>query len=231
MLKSVWRRLRSPAPRETLSSLAAYERWAEQYPPHAHNALMEAEEAAMKQLCPSLAGQIVLDLACGSGRYGLIANSQGASVTIGLDNSLPMLRQNPMVLRALSTTEKIPLASQSIDVVLCGLALGHLKQLEGSMAEISRVLKPKGCALVSDFHPFIFLNGQQRTFTTADGHSYAVEHTVHLYADYHDAAQKAGLRIEAVLEPRFGRAKNVRFADSNTQQGTPIIIAYRFMKD
>src|ERR1700754_2903352 len=103
-----------------------------------------------------------------------------------------MLQKNPMPLKALSTTEKIPLASQSIDVVLCGLALGHLKQLETSMSEISRVLKTKGCALVSDFHPFIFLNGQQRTFTTADGHSYAVEHYVHLYADYHSAAQKAG---------------------------------------
>src|SRR5262245_56093067 len=152
MLRSVWRRFHSPAPHETLSSLAAYERWAEQYPPHPHNALMEAEEAAMKQLFLPLVGQVVLDLACGSGRYGLIAEAEGASMTVGLDNSMPMLRQNPVVLRALSTTEKIPLASQSIDIVLCGLALGHLKQLEVSMGEISRVLKPKGCALVSDFH-------------------------------------------------------------------------------
>ena len=230
MLKTVWRQFRSPAPRETLSSLAAYERWAEQYPPHAHNALMEAEEAAMKQLYPSLVGQVVLDLACGSGRYGLIATDEGASVAIGLDNSMPMLRQNPMALKALSTTEKIPLASESIDVVLCGLALGHLKQLDASMAEIGRVLKANGCALVSDFHPFIFLNGQQRTFTTADGQSYAVEHYVHLYADYHAAAHQAGLRIDAVLEPRLGQTQDVRFADSQTQQGTPIIIAYRFVK-
>src|SRR3982750_2458721 len=121
MLKSVWKQLRPPAPRETLSSLAAYERWAEQYPPHAHNALMEAEEAAMRQLFQPLAGQLVLDLACGSGRYGLIAEAEGASMTIGLDNSMPMLRHNPMLLRALSTTEKIPLVSGSIDVVLCGL--------------------------------------------------------------------------------------------------------------
>ncbi len=230
MLKSVWRRLRSPAPRETLSSLAAYERWAEQYPPYAHNALMEAEEATMRQLCPPLAGQVVLDLACGSGRYGLLAASEGAITAIGLDNSMPMLRQNPMTLKAVSTVERISLASESVDIVLCGLALGHLKQLDASMVEISRVLKPRGCALVSDFHPFIFLNGQQRTFTTADGQSYAVEHYVHLYADYHRAAHKAGLRIDAVLEPRLGETRDVRFADSKTQRGTPIIIAYRFVK-
>ncbi len=230
MLKSVWRRLHTTAPRTTLSSLAAYERWAEQYPPHAHNAVMKAEEAAMKALCPSLAGQKVLDLACGSGRYGMIASAEGASISIGLDNSVPMLRQNTMGLRAVSTTERLPLASNSIDVVLCGLALGHLKELDASMGEISRVIKPNGCALVSDFHPFIFLNGQQRTFNTADGQSFAVEHYAHLYADYHHAAHKAGLRIDAVLEPRLGQMKEVRFADANTRMGTPIIIAYRFVK-
>jgi len=230
MLKSVWRRLRSSASRTTLSSLAAYERWANQYPPHAHNALMEAEELAMKSLCPPLVGQKVLDLACGSGRYGLIASGEGASISIGLDNSVPMLRQNPMRLRTVSTTEKIPLASNSIDIVLCGLALGHLRKLDASMSEMGRVLKSNGCALVSDFHPFIFLNGQQRTFTTADGQSFAVEHYVHLYADYHSAAHAAGLRIDAVLEPRLGQTQEVRFADTNTRIGTPIIIAYRFLK-
>lgn len=230
MLKAILKRLRSSASLVTLSSLKAYEQWAEQYPPHAHNALMEAEQIAMMRLCPSLRGKQVIDLACGSGRYGLIAASEGASITIGLDNSIPMLRRNPMPLRSLSSTEMIPLASQSIDVVLCGLALGHLKHLDATMAEISRVLKPNGWALVSDFHPFIFLNGQQRTFTTADGHHYAVEHYVHLYADYHRAVQKVGLRIDAVLEPRFGESQDIRFADSQTQRETPIIIAYRFVK-
>lgn len=230
MLKRIWRHFYSAAPRETLSSLAAYERWAEQYPPYAHNAVMKAEERAMRQLCPPLVGQVVLDLACGSGRYGLIASAEGALTSIGLDNSVPMLKQNGMALRAVSSTEHIPLASKSVDVVLCGLAMGHLKQLAASMGEISRVLKPTGCALVSDFHPFIFLSGQQRTFTTTDGQSFAVEHYAHLYADYHQAAYQAGLRIDAVLEPRLGEIQEVQFADANTRQGTPVIIAYRFVK-
>ena len=136
-----------------------------------------------------------------------------------------------MPFKAISTTEKIPLASQSIDIVLCGLALGHLKELTTSMLEISRVLKVGGSALVSDFHPFIFLNGQQRTFTTADGHAYAVEHYVHLYSEYYSAAHYAGLRIDAVLEPRLGQTQDVRFANSATRLGTPIIIAYRFVKE
>ncbi len=65
-------RKQSPAP-PLLTSLDAYARWAEAYPPQAHNALMRAEEQAVRALLPALDGQIVLDLACGTGRWGLIA--------------------------------------------------------------------------------------------------------------------------------------------------------------
>lgn len=214
----------------TLSSLDAYAQWATSYPPHAHNALMQAEEAAMKALLPPLAGQTVLDLACGTGRYGLMAQKQGAVAVIGLDNSPAMLKANDLAYLALATSEAVPLPDESVDVVLCGLALGHLPRLDASLKEIGRVLKPGGCALISDFHPFIFLNGAKRTFTAPDGSLYAVEHYVHLYADYHRAAETAGLRVEALLEPRVGQDEGVRLADANASAGTPVIIAYRFRK-
>lgn len=230
MVSRIIRRFSPSKSPETLSSLMAYDKWAASYPPHAHNALMQAEEVAMKSLMPTLAGKAVLDLACGTGRYGLLAKEQGASVIIGLDNSAAMLRANPLADRALSSSEAIPLASESLDVVLCGLALGHLPRLEPSMGEIARVLKRGGCALVSDFHPFIFLNGQKRTFTAPDGTQYAVEHYAHLYADYHHAARDAGLTIEQVVEPRLGQDAVVRFASEDTRIGTPVMIAYRFRK-
>src|SRR5262245_5265034 len=81
---------------QTLSSLEAYARWAATYPPHAHNVLMQTEEAATKRLLPPLNGQVVLDLACGTGRYGLMAEAQGARLALGIDNSLAMLRGNTM---------------------------------------------------------------------------------------------------------------------------------------
>lgn len=184
----------------------------------------------MKSLFLTLRDQIVLDLACGTGRYGLLALEQGARTVIGLDNSPPMLCVNGLSNRVLSTTEDIPLASNSIDVILCGLALGHVAELQPTMREMARVLRPSGWALVSDFHPFIFLNGQKRTFTTSEGRTFAVEHYPHLYADYHRAASEAGLSIEAVVEPRLGQDQTVHFADEQTQAGTPVVIAFRFRK-
>jgi malonyl-CoA O-methyltransferase len=230
MIAKLRKRWFAAAVPETLSSLRAYDKWAKAYPPDAHNALMQAEQAAMLDLLPSLAGQVVLDLACGTGRYARLALERGASLAVGLDNSPAMLRANALPLRALATTEALPLPNGSWDGVICGLALGHLPHLEASLREIARVLKPGGWALISDFHPFIFLNGQRRTFTAPDGSTYAVEHYAHLYADYHRAAAAAGLRVDALAEPRLGIDAGVRFADAGTRAGTPVVIVYRLVK-
>ncbi|MEO8611431.1 MAG: class I SAM-dependent methyltransferase [Chloroflexota bacterium] len=202
---------------QTLNSLDAYAQWATTYPPHAHNVLMEAEQIAMTSLFPSMTGKVVLDLACGTGRYGLLAQESGAKTVLGLDNSPAMLLASPLSNRALATTEAVPLSDKSVDVILCGLALGHLPRLAPSIGEIARVLKPGGVALVSDFHPFIFLNGARRTFTAPDGKTYAVEHYAHLYSAYQSAASDSGLHIEAVLEP--------------CRDAAPIVIVYKFIKN
>jgi malonyl-CoA O-methyltransferase len=183
-----------------LNSLDAYARWASSYPPQAHNALMRTEEAAMRSLLPDLRGKTVLDLACGTGRYGLLAQESGAGLVIGTDNSPAMLKASPLKRLALSSVEAIPLADHSVDVIICGLALGHLPQLAPTLYEIGRVLKPEGIALISDIHPMIALSGAQRTFTAGDGKTYAVEHYPHLYSDYHRAAREAGLHITDMIE-------------------------------
>ncbi len=194
------RRLFKPHTPPVLDSLDAYARWASSYPPQAHNALMRTEETAVRGLLPDLRGRTVLDLACGTGRYGLLAQEQGAALVIGTDNSREMLAASQLRRLALSTVAAIPLPDACIDVIVCGLALGHLPQLEPGLREMGRVLKPGGVAIISDMHPIIALSGAQRTFTGSDGKTYAVEHYVHLYSDYHRAAREAGLRISDVIE-------------------------------
>jgi malonyl-CoA O-methyltransferase len=216
--RKAYRRLFGAGKLHTLSSLDAYDLWAATYPPQAHNAVMQAEQGAMLDLMPPLAGKTVLDLACGTGRYGLLAQERGASGTIGIDNSSAMLAANPLAQRVQATSEVIPLASESVDVVLCGLALGHLPRLDESLDEIGRILKLGGMALVSDIHPFIALNGAQRTFRAMNGSVYAVEHHAHLYADYARAGAQAGMVIDTVLEPKLEGSP------------VPVVIVYRFYK-
>lgn len=221
MLGRILKRFRPVPP--TLNSLEAYERWAASYPPHAHNPLMQAEQQAMLDLLPDMQGKLALDLACGTGRYSRLAAERGASVIIGMDNSAAMLKRSQGRRLVLADTGAIPLASSSVDVVFCGLALGHLPRLTPSLGEISRVLKVGGCALVSDFHPLLALNGGRRTFTTPNGQTYAVEHHTHLYSDYHQAARLVGLYVADVLEPRADHP--------SAPAGWPVAIIFRFEKN
>lgn len=182
-----------------LSSREAYQRWAATYPPHAHNPFMALEEQTMQALMPALHGKQVLDLACGTGRWGNYARQQGAKQVYSLDDSFAMLQTGQPNLPCAATMTQTPLASSTIEVILCGLAIGHTPHLEAVLAEMSRVLVMGGVALISDVHPFRAWQGAQRTFE-ADGKTFAVEHHIHRYEAYHTAAQKAGLKIEAVRE-------------------------------
>lgn len=203
-------------PVQTLASVDAYALWAQSYPAEAHNPLMALEQEAMLTLMPDLGGKTALDLACGTGRYGKIALECGASSVFGFDNSFAMLKAAVIPQTALASSEALPLASNSVDVILCGLALGHLPSIESSMSEISRILKTDGTVLISDFHPYQYLNGARRTFSDANGKAYAVEHYVHHISDYFRLGAENSLRLTAMLEPQW--------------QGNPVVLALRFEK-
>jgi malonyl-CoA O-methyltransferase len=221
MIVKLMRRLRGqPAVVPTLASLDAYQKWATTYPPQAHNALMQLEQQTLTTMLPAVHGKRVLDLAGGSGRYGIIAREQGAAVVICIDNSADMLAVNPLQERVQAHLEAIPLPGESVDVIVCALALGHLPQISASIGEMARILKPGGYALISDIHPFVALTGAQRTFAVGS-QLFAVEHHVHLYSAYHRAVTAAGLTIDVVTEAVLSR--ETQPAATNL----PVIIVYR----
>jgi len=192
-----------------LPSQAAYAKWAPAYLPQNHNHLMATEYDVMLQAVQrSLQGASVLDLACGTGRYGQYALDQGAARVVGLDNSSAMLQAGVLDRVALADLAHLPLRSALFDVVFCGLALGHVSPVNFGPAihEIARVLKPDGIALISDFHPFQALKGAQRTFRADDGRSYAVEHHIHLISDYVATGHAAGLTLTHLYEPSLPAA-------------------------
>src|ERR1041385_387162 len=127
---------------------------------------------------PVLSQRDVLDLACGTGRYSRIAHEAGAGHVIGVDNSEAMLRAGKPGMIMQATMDYLPFAPDSFDVVVCGLATGHLPTtlMRRAISEMARVLRSGGDVLISDFHPALYRNGGRRTFTAPDGTEYAVEH-------------------------------------------------------
>jgi malonyl-CoA O-methyltransferase len=181
---------------------------------------MLAEERAMIALLPAnLRGCTVLDAGCGSGRYMLHALARGARRVAGVDLSAEMLAQarefgtagmsttlqppSPWLIRG--SIDALPIRSGWADLVVCGLTIGHLEQLDAALAELRRVTRPGGSILCSDFHPIGQALGWRREFS-AGGRRYAVRHTPHQYSDWQRACAALGLRIVRMLEPHLDPA-------------------------
>jgi malonyl-CoA O-methyltransferase len=107
----------------------------------------------------------------------------------------------------------LPFANKTFDLITCGLAVGHEKDLCQVLAEIGRVLRPGGYLLYSDFHPFGALRGWQRSFTAENGTTFHVEHYLHLYSHHQQACAQASLQIEAILEPKPGPPAPLEYRD------------------
>lgn len=112
---------------------------------HEYRLLEEIEESLDRK--PRL-----VDIGCGSfgllGRYGgRLAELQARSVGIDLD--LAALTSNPNIAhRVCASCYSLPLACNSVDVIVCRWVLEHLEKPEAAMREFSRVLKKGGCLYV-----------------------------------------------------------------------------------
>lgn len=156
-----------------------------------------------------LAGAVpgrALDAACGTGRHIPLLVSLGHNV-VGVDASPEMLalarrRSSEAELRQ-ADLEALPLASDSFDVAVCALALGHLSELGPTVAELARVLRRGGRLVVSVIHPLLSALGGEALFTQPDGGPAFVREATHLHSDYLAAFAASGLAVRRCVEPAW----------------------------
>lgn len=207
---------------------AAYDLWASSYPPLPHNPLMAAEQAAVLALWPEVRGRRGLDLACGSGRYGVLMAQAGAAGVIGCDRSAGMLARAPLAHRVRADMQRLPFAAGRFDLIVCGLAVGHAPRLAAWMAEAARVLAPGGVLVYSDFHPDAARAGMTRSFTDATGLRHELVHVRHEVEAHHRAGAQAGLVLQDQREVRLGH--ELQAPGRADQQGLRVVLALRWGK-
>lgn len=100
-------------------------------------------------------GERALDLACGTGDIALAIADRGAS-TIGLDITHRMLQLAAPRSRAVrflaGDMASLPFKPAVFDLVTTGYGLRNVPDLDTAIAEIGRVLKPRGRLLSLDFN-------------------------------------------------------------------------------
>jgi ubiquinone/menaquinone biosynthesis C-methylase UbiE len=123
-----------------------YALWAKTY--DAPLRLFFIEQPAMHAVFATLqAGGTVLDAACGTGRHSVELAQRGHQI-IGVDYSPDMLelarKKLPRSDFRQGDLSALPVGTGTVDTVICALALVHLPELGGAMAEFARVLRPGG---------------------------------------------------------------------------------------
>jgi SAM-dependent methyltransferase len=97
---------------------------------------------------------------------------------------------------------QLPVRAETIDLVVCALALVHVRKLSPVMAEFTRVLRPGGHLVVSDIH-FLSLYLGGVPVIAGPGQAGLLPTSRHLASDYLSAALALGLQPQRCAEPRW----------------------------
>ncbi len=182
-----------------------YNIWAHTYDTPGNGAF-PYEEPYVRQIIDTLPACSILDAACGTGRHTEYLAAQGHSV-IGVDGSPGMLararERAPSAEFRLGQLTALPLGDDSVDAIVCALALTHVPALEPVFAEFVRVLRPGGPLVISDMHEASVLRGSIPQAVGPDGHPARIASYRHLTGDYLRAAIPLGLQVRGCEEPRL----------------------------
>lgn len=223
-----------PSPPDPLPYVReGYDRWARVYD-HDANPLIGLEDPAVREAAGDVRGLAVLDLGCGTGRHALWMAAAGAGVT-AVDFSEGMLaeaRRKPGSERvrflACDLRRRLPFADGAFDLVVSGLVLEHIPDLDGFFGEARRVLRSGGRAVISAMHPAMFLRGAQARFTDPESGEIVRPGSVpHQVEDFVAAARRAGFGVDSVAESASDAAFAVRYPRAERYVGWPMLVVMR----
>jgi SAM-dependent methyltransferase len=186
-----------------ITTLEGYARWAPSYD-EPGNPLLEVEQPIVREILDGLPVGVALDAACGTGRHTAYLASLGHTV-IGVDTSPEMLararEQVPTGEFHEADLVQLPLADDSVDLVVCAIALSHVADLLPVLHEFVRVLRPNGHLVISDSRGLVGDIGLPLIEVGPDGGFGYMPTYARLASDYLAAALPLGLQVRRCEEP------------------------------
>jgi ubiquinone/menaquinone biosynthesis C-methylase UbiE len=183
-----------------VTAIEGHRIWASSYD-RGPNPLLALETRLLLDRLGPLRGSRFLDVACGTGRWMLVARGRGARVT-GMDFCPEMLKEASRKGLAgcltLADAGRIPITDGASDLTLCSFALGYVASPRQAIAEMARVTRQGGRVIVTDLHPSALAAGWTRSFRS-DGQVYEIDHNAHPPADWESPALSLDWRLDAGL--------------------------------
>lgn len=176
---------------------AAYEQWSPGYDDPG-NPLFDLDEPLIDSIIGELPVGTAVDTACGTGRLTAHVLERGHRV-IGVDSSLAMVQRArnrlPGTTFLVGDLLRLPLPDESADLIVNGLALTHVADLEAVLIEAARVLRPGGHLVVSDVHHDLVLLGSVVKAAGAAGQPQIASTHRHTTAEFLIASLAAGFQV------------------------------------
>jgi SAM-dependent methyltransferase len=188
---------------ERVSTVVAYLPYSAEYDVEAAGGLFTLDEPVVAGYLGGREPGVALDAACGTARFAEYLSRCGHRV-IGVDSSPDMLahaRQRvPDGEFHLGELESLPLPDDSVDVIVCALALEHVL-LQPVFAEFARVLRPGGDLVISDLHHEQITRGSVISALGPAGEPCIATTYRHRVGDYLRVALSLGFQVRGCEEP------------------------------
>jgi SAM-dependent methyltransferase len=189
-----------------------------------HDAYWYYRDAFFDDLVPR-PGRLTIEIGCGEGRVTRDLTDRGHRV-VAIDLSRALIDYahdaDPLASCVVADGSRLPFHDGCVDLAVSYNSLQAVDDLAGPVREVARVLERHGhfcvCVIHPVTHPGRFLSGEpdatfaipasyferKRVETTAtrDGLTFTFRYRSHALEDYFRAFSDAGLRVEAIREPR-----------------------------
>jgi ubiquinone/menaquinone biosynthesis C-methylase UbiE len=186
-----------------MTTREGYDRWAPFYD-EPGNQLLDIEQPIVREILDRLPVGVALDAGCGTGRHTEYLASLGHKV-IGVDTSPEMLvrarEKVPDGEFHEADLYAVPLADDSVDLVVCAIALTHVPDLARALTELVRVLRPNGHLVISDSRGVTGDIGLPLVRIAPDDEFVYMPTYARLASDYLAAALPLGLQVRRCEEP------------------------------
>ncbi len=189
---------------ERVSTVLVYQQQVAGYDAEAGGGLFATDEPIVAEYLSDRKPGVALDAACGTGRFAEFLARSGHRV-IGVDSSPDMLAYAQLRVPdgdfRVGELDRLPLPDDSVDVIVCALALEHVPRLEPVLAEFARVLRPGGDLIISDVHHELITRGSVMSARGPAGEAWIATTSRHKLGDYLRPALSLGFQVKRCEEP------------------------------